>query len=324
MSGRFGLGEHHQVVEIASNDGYLLQYFREPACRCSESSRPRTSPRRREAIGIPTVCGSSAAQTAEELVRGGARADLLVGEQRARPRARPQRLRRRASRCCSPRTESLTIEFPHLLRLIERDAVRHDLPRALLVLLAPRRRARVRRARPASCSTSSRCRRTAARCASTAPRDTDSGRDLTPRVAALRDEEAGAGLHDLDGLPRVRGAGAGARSSRCSNSSWRRNGRARRVAAYGAAAKGNTLLSYCGVGSDLIDFTVDRSPHKQGSYLPGTHIPIRAPEVVRELRPDYLLILPWNLKEEIMEQMAHVRTFGCRFVTPVPEIRLHD
>jgi hypothetical protein len=94
------------------------------------------------------------------------------------------------------------------------------------------------------------------------------------------------------------------------------------VVGYGAPAKGNTLLNYCGIRSDLLPYTVDRSPHKQGLFLPGTRIPVHAPERIAETRPDYVLILPWNLREEIMSQLAFIRDWGGRFVTPVPEVRV--
>jgi hypothetical protein len=91
---------------------------------------------------------------------------------------------------------------------------------------------------------------------------------------------------------------------------------------YGAPAKGNTLLNYCGVRTDFIDYTVDRSPHKQGRFLPGTHIPIYSPDRVRETKPDYVVILPWNLKDEIMSQMSYIRSWNGRFVVPIPEVRV--
>jgi len=100
----------------------------------------------------------------------------------------------------------------------------------------------------------------------------------------------------------------------------RRQGKS--VVGYGAPAKGNTLLNYCGVGSDFIDYTVDRSPHKQGRWLPGTHIPIFHPDKVKETRPDFLLVLPWNLVDEVTEQMAHIREWGGQFVVPIPEVRI--
>jgi hypothetical protein len=96
------------------------------------------------------------------------------------------------------------------------------------------------------------------------------------------------------------------------------------VAAYGAPAKGNTLLNYCGIKNDLIPYTVDRSPHKQGRFLPGTHLPIYAPEKIRETKPDYLLVLPWNLRSEILDQMSFIREWGGRFVLPIPELEVVD
>ena len=92
------------------------------------------------------------------------------------------------------------------------------------------------------------------------------------------------------------------------------------VVGYGAPGKGNTLLNYCGIRTDFLEYTVDRSPYKQDKYLPGTHIPIFAPEKIKETRPDYILILPWNLKEEISQQMSYVREWGGQFVVPIPEV----
>jgi hypothetical protein len=99
-------------------------------------------------------------------------------------------------------------------------------------------------------------------------------------------------------------------------------GEGKRIAGYGAAAKGNTLLNYCGVGTDFLDFVADRSPHKQNCLLPGTRIPISAPERIREARPDYVLILPWNIKDEVMAQLSFVREWGGRFVVPIPEVKV--
>ena len=96
------------------------------------------------------------------------------------------------------------------------------------------------------------------------------------------------------------------------------------IVGYGAPAKGNTLLNYCGIRTDFIDYTVDRNPHKQGLFLPGTHIPIKSPDYIRETKPDYLLILPWNIKAEIMEQMAEIREWGGKFVVPIPEVEVLD
>jgi hypothetical protein len=144
---------------------------------------------------------------------------------------------------------------------------------------------------------------------------------LSPRVAALRAKEEGAKLHVLEGY-----SGFKAQVQRVKRDlldfllQAQREGRS--VVGYGAPAKGNTLLNYCGVREDLLAYTVDRSPHKQGLFLPGVRVPIHGPERIAETRPDYVLILPWNLKEEITAQMAHVRDWGGRFVVPIPRLEV--
>jgi hypothetical protein len=141
----------------------------------------------------------------------------------------------------------------------------------------------------------------------------------TDRVEALLQSERAAGL---DGLGAYRDF-----SERVKNVKRRllaflieAKEAGKTVVGYGAPAKGNTLLNYCGVRTDFIDYTVDRSPHKQGRALPGVHIPILSPEKIRETKPDYVLILPWNLRDEVMSQMAHVREWGGQFVVPIPEL----
>ena len=142
-----------------------------------------------------------------------------------------------------------------------------------------------------------------------------------PSVAALRQREVAAGLADPEAYRRF---AAKVVDTKCAILevliAARRAGK--KIAAYGAPAKGNTLLNYSGIGTDLIPFTVDRSPHKQGSLLPGSHIPIRHPDHLLESRPDYVLILPWNLRTEIMEQMAEIHTWGGRFVVPIPTLEI--
>jgi hypothetical protein len=100
--------------------------------------------------------------------------------------------------------------------------------------------------------------------------------------------------------------------------------RGKRIAGYGAPGKGNTLLNYCGIRTDFVEYTVDRNPYKHGRFLPGTHIPIHPPERIRETRPDYVLILPWNLKDEIMEQVSYIRTWGGQFVVPIPDVKVYQ
>jgi hypothetical protein len=151
----------------------------------------------------------------------------------------------------------------------------------------------------------------------------EAAHEHSERLAAVDDVERAAGLHELDGY---RSFGEQVHATKYALLRFLIDARERgeRVVAYGAPAKGNTLLNYCGVGTDLVEFTVDRSPYKQGRYLPGTRIPILAPDAIDTTRPDYVLILPWNLKDEIVSEMAHVRNWGGRFVVPIPELSVLD
>jgi hypothetical protein len=149
----------------------------------------------------------------------------------------------------------------------------------------------------------------------------DETHPVTPAVHALTAREAGAGITSLDYY-----ASFGRQVEETKRRllefliGVRRDGRS--VAGYGAPGKGNTLLNYCGVRSDFLDYTVDRSTYKQGLFLPGTHIPIYAPERIAETRPDYILILPWNIKDEIVAQLAYAREWGAKFVVPIPQVEV--
>jgi hypothetical protein len=143
-----------------------------------------------------------------------------------------------------------------------------------------------------------------------------------PRVPALKRQEERAGF---DRLETYLSFGERVKETKRKLLEFliriRRDGKS--IAAYGAPGKGNTLLNYCGIRTDFLDYTVDRNPYKQGKFTPGTHIPIHTPERIRETRPDYLLILPWNLKDEIMEQVGYIREWGGRFVVPIPEVKVY-
>jgi hypothetical protein len=151
----------------------------------------------------------------------------------------------------------------------------------------------------------------------------DHSKSPSSRVLSVRAAEEAAGLSRLESYSSFADR---AKETKCALLEFliggRRNGK--QVAGYGAPGKGNTLLNYCGIRSDLLAYTVDRNPYKQGKFLPGSHIPIFAPEHIRETKPDYVLILPWNLKEEIMQQLAYVREWGGQFVVPIPEVRIYE
>jgi len=212
-----------------------------------------------------------------------------------------------------------TFEFPHLLRLIEGsefDTIYHE-HFSYLSLLA------VQRIFAAHGLTVVQVEELPTHGGSLRvhARHTESAGPVHPSVAMVLAAERAAGLDRIETYTAFQGS-----VRRVKRELLRfllaasRQGRS--VVAYGAAAKGNTLLNYCGIRSDFIDYVVDRSPHKQGRFLPGSRLPIHAPERIAETRPDYVLILPWNLREEIMRQMAHVRDWGGRFVVPIPTVQV--
>jgi SAM-dependent methyltransferase len=318
MTRRFGLGPRSQVIEVASNDGYLLQYFMQQGVPVLGIEPAANVARAAVAKGIPTEVRFFGRDTARELAGRGIRADLLLGNNVLAHVPDINDFVSGMKLALKP-GGAITMEFPHLLRLMDQrqfDTIYHEHFSYLSFGAA----AGVFDAHGLTLfdveelPTHGGSLRIYARHA-------EERAPVSSRVGELRAREEAAGLRDL-------GAYAGfAETVRETKRSLlefliaaKRQGK--KVAGYGAPAKGNTLLTYCGIGTDFIDYTVDRSPHKQGRFLPGTHIPIFAPEKLSETRPDYVLILPWNLKDEIVEQMAHVREWGARFVVPIPLVEV--
>lgn len=316
---RFSLGESSQVVELASNDGYLLQYFHgrgipvlgvEPAANVAQAAVEK---------GIPTKVRFFGEETARELVEEGVKADLLVGNNVLAHVPGLNDFVAGMKRLLAP-DGVLTMEFPHLLRLMEEgqfDTIYHEHYSYFSFLVVRKVFAHhgLTLFDVEELPTHGGSLRIYGRHAE------DGSKEETPRVADLLAREEAAGLGTATGY------GAFAERTRQVKRGLLRflidaKEAGRTVAGYGAPAKGNTLLNYCGIGTDLLEFTVDLSPHKQGRLLPGTRIPIHAPEHLLEAKPDDVLILPWNLKTEIMEQMAQVRSWGGRFVVAVPEVTI--
>jgi len=317
MVDRFAIGQASQVVEVASNDGYLLQYFRdrdvpvlgiEPAVNVAAAAVDK---------GIPTRVEFFGSRSAARLVEEGVRANLLLGNNVLAHVPDLRDFVTGLATLLAP-TGVLTMEFPHLLRLIERnqfDTIYHEhysyLSFAVVQRVFSERGLTVFDVE--ELATHGGSLRVYARHAA------DGSRPVGERVEALLAAEHDAGLESLETYDRF-----GERVRETKRKLLEFLIRARRegasVVAYGAAAKGNTLLNYCGVGTDLVDYVVDRSPHKQGRYLPGSRLPIFPPERIAETRPDYVLVLPWNLLDEIVEQMAHVRGWGGRFAVAIPEL----
>lgn len=313
-----GLGPDSLVTEVASNDGYLLQHFVargipvlgvEPAANVAEAARAR---------GIRTEVRFLGARAGTDLAERIGRADLVVANNVYAHVPDLVDFTAGLAALVKP-TGLVTCEFPHLLRLIERrqyDTIYQEHYQYLSLLTAQRALATadLTVVEVDEISSHGGSLRVHARPAAGAG-------EPSANVKCVLDAEAEAGLHTLDGH---RGFADAVFAVKRDLVEFLFTARAqgRRVVGYGAPGKGNTLLNHCGIRSDLVEYTVDRSPHKQGRFLPGTHIPIHAPDRIDRDRPDYVLVLPWNLRAEITDQLAHVRDWGGRLVFPIPSLEV--
>ncbi|MBV8166286.1 MAG: class I SAM-dependent methyltransferase [Alphaproteobacteria bacterium] len=319
MVKRLGLGPQSEVIEIASNDGYLLQYFVkrgipvlgiEPAANVAKVAVEK---------GVPSEVAFFGRALAEDLCKRGHKPDLMAGNNVLAHVPNINDFVAGIKILLAPKGV-LTIEVPHLLNLIEQsqfDTIYHEhfyyfsLMAARAVLAHHGLRVFDVEALPTHGGS--------LRLFATHAERTDAPE--APAVAALLRRETAAGLDKLETYTAFAKQIVETKLSVLSFFiEAKRAGKL--VLGYGAPAKGNTLLNYCGVGPELLPCTVDRSPHKQGLHLPGTHIPVLAVEEIARRRPDYLFILPWNLEREIVEQMAEIRSWGGKFVTPIPRIKV--
>jgi SAM-dependent methyltransferase len=306
------------VTEVASNDGYLLQHFLaagipvlgvEPAANVAEAARAR---------GITTEVRFLGAETGREIARRHGRADLVAGNNVF---AHVPDIRGFAAglRALVKDDGTVTLEFPHLLRLIERrqyDTIYHEHFSYLSLLTSSRalETGGLRVTDVEELDTHGGSLRVYAR-------PGESAGEPSARVKAVLAAEEAAGLHTVSGHEGFAPAVLKIKSDLLDFLlGAAREGKS--VAGYGAPGKGNTLLNHCGIRTDLLSYTVDRSPVKQGKFLPGTHIPIYAPERLAETRPDYILVLPWNLREEISQQLNYVGSWGGKLVFPIPEFEI--
>jgi SAM-dependent methyltransferase len=320
MIDRFGFDWSSKVVEIASNDGYLLRHFDERGVPVLGIEPARNVAVAAQQAGIPTLVEFFGLETAERLRAEDETADLIVGNNVLAHVPELGDFIAGVRALLKP-GGVVTMEFPHLLRLIEKiefDTIYHE-HLSYFSLLAVQRlfaEAGLTLFDVGELPTHGGSLRIYAR------HGENASIPIGPRVADLRDRELDAGLDRLETYTefdeRVRTV---KRNLLEFLIGARRDGKS--IVGYGAPAKSATLLNYCGIRSDFVDYVVDRSPHKQGRFLPGSHLEIREPSQVERTRPDFLLILPWNLKDEIIEQMSHVRAFGCRFVVPIPETTVH-
>jgi hypothetical protein len=320
MTKRFGLDQKSLVVEVASNDGYLLQYFVkgqvpalgiEPAANVAKVAVEK---------GVPTISKFFGTKVAKELVseRGGA--DVVLGNNVLAQVPDLNDFVEGLKILLKP-SGVLTLEFPHLLRLMEHnefDTIYHEHFSYFSFLTT----IRILKAHGLRVFDVEELPTHGGSLRIFACRAEDLTHNVQPRVEKVIGDENKAGLDSV--------AGYAAFASQVQQTKFAlvdflltaaREGKS--VAGYGAPGKSATLLHYCGIGKDLIQYTVDRSPHKQGRFLPGSRIPIYHPDRIAETKPDYVIILPWNLKDEIMRQLDYIREWGGRFVVPIPKVAIY-
>lgn len=320
MINRFRYNPESLIIEIASNDGYLLQFFKEknipvlgiePARNVAEAAIEK---------GIPTIVKFFNTSLANKLKSEGKMTDLLIGNNVLAHVPNLNDFIKGMKIILKPKG-LITMEFPHLLRLIEEnqfDTIYHEhfsyfsfitverifSHHGLMIFDVDEIPTHGGSLRIYACHL-------------------ESKREISEKVQELKEREEKIGITNMDFYHSF-----SEKVKRTKRDILRflieLKESGKKIAAYGAPAKGNTLLNYCGIRTDFIDFTVDKNPHKQGCYLPGSRIPIYHPDKLKEERPDYMVILPWNLKDEIMEQVSYIRDWGGKFVTLIPSVKVYE
>lgn len=319
MIERFKFSSSSQVIEIASNDGYLLQFFQEqqipvlgvePAANVAEVAKSKN---------IPTLVKFFGVATAKELAEQNNKADLLLGNNVL---AHVPDINDFVAgmKTILKQDGVITMEFPHLLQLISQnqfDTIYHEHFSYLSLstveqIFAYHGLTLFDVEELATHGGSLRIY---------AKHKDNHELKICDRLALLREKEKQSGLDRVETYLEFNAHVMKTKHKLLSFLVQIKNA-GRSIVGYGAPAKGNTLLNYCGIRTDFLDYTCDRSPHKQGLFLPGTHIPIYAPEQIKVTKPDYVLILPWNLKDEIQEQLSYIREWGGQFIVPIPEVEV--
>jgi SAM-dependent methyltransferase len=321
ITDRLGLGTGSLVVEVGSNDGYLLQHFMDKGIPVLGIEPAANVARVAVEKGIPTLVKFFGVRTARELVAEGRQADLICGANVLAQVPDPNDFVSGLRILLKP-GGVVTIEFPHLMRLIAEnqfDTIYHEHFTYFSFVSAET----IFAAQGLTLFDVEELPTHGGSLRIYARHSTDATKPVTRRAEDLRQREIDAGFLRLETYATF---GERVRETKRKLLDFlidvKRDGKT--VVGYGAPGKGNTLLNYCGIRTDFVDFTVDRSAYKQGKFLPGTHIPIHHPDRIREARPDYVLILPWNLRDEIVEQLAYIREWGGKFVVPIPEVRVLD
>ena len=319
MRQRLDLTEKSFVVEVASNDGYLLEHFVaagipvlgiEPAANVAEAARAK---------GVPTRCCFFGVDAARDLVRRGEQADLLVGNNVLAQVPDLNDFVAGLKVALKP-NGVITMEFPHLMQLMEGnqfDTIYHEHFSYFSFLTVER----IFAAHGLTLFDVDEIPTHGGSLRIYAKHAEDDSRAIDRSVPELRAREKRTGLNGLHAYTAFEEQVRNTKRKLLEFMiAAKQNGKS--IAGYGAPGKGNTLLNYCGIRSDFLDYTVDRNPYKHHKFLPGTHIAIFPPDRIRETHPDYVLILPWNLRDEIMSQLSYIREWGGRFIIPIPEVEV--
>ena len=321
MTERFGFDASSNIVEVASNDGYLLQYFNNKGIPVLGIEPAENVAKVAIDAGIPTLTKFFGTSTANELASQGRHADLLLGNNVL---AHVPDLNDFVAglKILLKDTGVITLEFPHLQRLMEQtqfDTIYHEHFSYFSCITV----AKVLSSHGLTLFDLDELETHGGSLRVYAKHESDTSKQVSENVSKLIERETAIGFTDvnyyLEFSNRVKGIKRDILDFLIQAKRDNKN-----IVGYGAAAKGNTLLNYCGIRTDFIDYVVDRSPHKQNQFLPGTHIPVTSPDKIRETKPDYILILPWNIKDEVMAQMSDVREWGCKFVTFIPTVSIEN
>ena len=319
MIARWRLGPSSHVVELASNDGYLLQYFVarkipvlgvEPAANVAKVA---------EAKGVPTLVKFFGRETARQLAAAGKGADLIIGNNVL---AQVPDINDFVAgmKILLHERGVITMEFPHLQQLMannQYDTIYHEHFSYFSFLAA----SKVFETHGLVLFDVEELPTHGGSLRIYARHEADTSKPIERRAQDLLQRELDLGFDKLETYAHF-GEQVKACKRRLLSFLIDAKNAGRSIVGYGAPGKGNTLLNYCGIRTDFLDFTVDRNPYKHGRFTPGTHIPIYSPDRITEVRPDYVLILPWNVKDEIMTQMAHIRSWGGKFVVPIPDVTI--
>jgi SAM-dependent methyltransferase len=321
VSSRFGLNKSSFVVEVASNDGYLLQYFVQRGIPVLGIEPAKNVAKVAIEKGVPTLTEFFGRELATRLRNEGKQADLIAGNNVLAQVPNINDFVAGLKILLKP-GGVITIEFPHLMNLIEQnqfDTMYHEHFSYFSFITAEK----IFAAHGLDLFDVEELPTHGGSLRIYARHTEDESKSRTKCAEELHESEIRAGFTNME---RYSAFGENVKETKRKLLTFlieaRRSGKT--VVGYGAPGKGNTLLNYCGIRTDFLDYTVDRNPYKHGKFLPGTHIPIFPPEKIRETRPDYVLILPWNFKDEIMQQMAHIREWGGHFVVPIPELKVYS